>query len=240
MSIFRYTCHCILLLLTGFAWPIYTSYQENFSKKMLRACESKFYQILQSFKIYAAQHNSIFREANSSNEAFRKLFQAQLLDDEETFHFSLYDKMPDGNIGTVENGFREALEENECTAYTYRLASPDSPMPCVIALVRTQWNNYWVLGSFEKGEPVVNVHEVGKVTNPVFAAYFDYYAVDFRNQLAPDGPKEDPMVLSLTAQANRRVRWIIFIPYGLFLIADLGYACLAKRRRKSIPMKPAQ
>lgn len=251
MTILRYTTHCTLLLLTGFAWPIYTSYQENFSKKMLSIYEGRFTALHSVFHNYAVHHDKHFPDGKTSNEAFRKLFQGSLVDDESLFLIADQPE-PDQYIGTAETGFREALEPGECNLYYVRGLKFDHhapKMPWIFTLIKTRWQNYWVYigADFQfsgRGRIVLPSYATGYLdaekVNLLSPDYWKQFGVVFNDVLAPEGPKEDPMVLSPTAQANRRVRWLIFIPYGLFLIADFGYACLAKRRRKSLPMKPAQ
>jgi hypothetical protein len=132
----------LLLLLVGFLilllWPPRPPLLlEMKAKSAMRQA----YQIHQGLFAYASAHDQKLPVAsNNSNEAFRELFREGLLDDEKLFfiqrsawHGTL--TKPDGEIGTTENGFAEALGPGENHfAYTTGLTSDasDSTTPLVM------------------------------------------------------------------------------------------------------------
>lgn len=244
----RYILHCTILLCTGLAWPVYNAFDDDFENINIPIYEHRLEPVAAACHEYAEAHDKNFPDGKSSNEAFRKLFQTGLVEYE--YHFHGYEPRGSDNIiGTAETGFREALEPGECTLYYVRGFQSDhyeAKRPWIFTLLKNEWRNTWVYISADysiQGEtvgPFITGTLDAEKVNLLSPDYWKQFGIDFNDVLAPEGPMEDPMVLSPTAQAHRRERWFIFIPYGLFLIADLGYACLAKRRRKSLPMKTAQ
>ena len=77
------------------------------------------YQIHQALLAYSTMHDGNFPTAeHTSNEAFRELFKAGLLDDEKLFYVkgsAWHGKAngPDGEIGDATDGFAEALGPGE-------------------------------------------------------------------------------------------------------------------------------
>ncbi len=93
-------------------------------------------------KAWADDHNGDFPVAfQSSNEAFRELFKAKLMDDEKAFvipndpwhKISPYGKGPDNEIGTAPD-FAQALTRGECAwAYVSGLNQKSIPALPILA-----------------------------------------------------------------------------------------------------------
>jgi hypothetical protein len=74
-------------------------------------------QIITAMRIYAADHDGKYPDAaltdpQSSNEAFRVLFQKNIIDNEMIFGCRMSPYVPDGDIGTPPD-FKQALEAGE-------------------------------------------------------------------------------------------------------------------------------
>lgn len=73
---------------------------------------------------YARTHAGAYPDGNSSNAAFRKLFQEGIEDDERGYFIPPLTKghnFPDLQIGDKGNGFAQALESGECSLYYIRV-----------------------------------------------------------------------------------------------------------------------
>ena len=253
MKLHRIDRHVIFVGFTLLVFWLYIAYKDLMSQLRTRSHKSDMGLILSLCQAYATAHDNAYPDGQSSNEAFRKLFHVEPKNvSEGMFLRSASSKRyPDDEIGAAENGFSKALEPGECDVYYVRAqpsATSHSVNPRVFVFVRADWKNYWVWSSYGAmtkdnlgsgsllTRGVLNAEEV----NLLSPDYWKQFGVDFKDVLAPEGFAPDVTALNNQARAHRRVRWLIFIPYGLFLIADLAYACLAKRRRKFLPMETAQ
>jgi hypothetical protein len=79
--------------------------------RMMQA-SSNARQIIITLKNYAGDHNGRYPEGKTSNEVFRELFKAGLLEDERAFTAWLSPYEPDNNIGEAPN-YEEALKPGE-------------------------------------------------------------------------------------------------------------------------------
>lgn len=68
--------------------------------------------ILISLKSYAGDHDGTYPEGATSNDAFREIFKAGMLDDERPFTTASSPYVPDNNIGIAPD-FKEALKPGE-------------------------------------------------------------------------------------------------------------------------------
>ena len=236
--------HLIAALLSVAVFWLYTAFKDVTSDVQTRSPRYRMLEILGHCQNYAKSHGDTYPDGRSSNEAFRKLFQAGLIKDEGKFRVNRYSKRPDDNIGDAKNGFGNALETGECEVFYVRPHHSDnnSPKgPSIFAFRQTDWQNYWVWAS---ESPMTTASERpangtfgflrAEEVNLLSPDYWKQFGVDFKDVLAPEGFAPDVTALNNQARANRSVRWLIFIPYGLFLIADLGYVWYARRKlRKS-------
>jgi hypothetical protein len=106
-------------------------YGFNARNKMLpikaRAAMKNAHQIQEALVAYATSHDGSFPSKKpdgspcvTANDAFRELFRSGLFDNEDVFYVqgSLWhpqdgDKKPDGDIGTAEDGYLQAVSKGE-------------------------------------------------------------------------------------------------------------------------------
>ncbi len=117
----------VSLLLGIVVFAVYAVWQQfrNLSRMSAKATMAQTYQIHQALFAYAQTHDGNFPTPpqdgsglHTSNEAFRELFRAGLVDDEKLFFvqgsaWHAGKTRPDGDIGTGATGFRDALTKNE-------------------------------------------------------------------------------------------------------------------------------
>lgn len=144
-----------LPLITVLGWVAYG--------KLLRGVKTRSqvgigYQLHQMLTIYAAHHDGVFPvSSTTSNDAFRELFRAGLIDDERLFYMEgcawCGGKKPDGVIGTIENGFAEAVGKNENHwAYTSGLNLKTSPANTPLVMSGfTETPGIWCGNTSKKG-----------------------------------------------------------------------------------------
>ena len=240
----RFDRHAIFAFLTVLVFGLFTLFQTVMSEASAKTAKKNAYQIMNAVAVYKESHEEKFPNDQSSNEVLRRFFQLGLVEDEILFATNRDEKSPDGNIGSAENGYQQALEEGECGIYYIRglkLAPLKAKAPCLFYLRKTHGCNYWICGylvkSFDKTPPEItssveflNAEEVDLLSPD----YWKQFGVDFKDVLAPEGYTLDVPALNRENQANRRVRWLILIPYGLFIIGDIVYFRYTRRKlRKS-------
>ena len=243
MKLHRVDRHVIFVVITLLVFLLYIAYKDLMSQIRTRSTKSAMGLILNLCQAYATAHDNTYPDGETSNEAFRKLFHVEPRNVSEGMFLrsSSSKRYPDEEIGGAENGFSKALEPGECDVYYVRAhpsATSHSVNPRVFVFVRADWKNYWVWSSYGAmtkdslgsgsllTRGVLNAEEVDLLSPD----YWKQFGVDFKDVLAPEGFAPDVAALNSQARANRRVRWLIFIPYGLFLIADLGYVLYARRK----------
>ena len=146
----------ILFVLVGVAlWMIFADFRhrERVHDSLRRA-----YQIRNLLENYAHDHDDrLPSSSTSSNEAFRELFKVGIMDDENLFYVHgcawHAGKRPDGNIGSAENGFVEAVGKNENHfAYTTGLNQKTSPENTPIVMSGfTETPGIWCGDTSKKG-----------------------------------------------------------------------------------------
>jgi hypothetical protein len=118
------------------------------SDEGIKQALQKLYQLHQACFAYASGNDQVFPVGKSANEAFRQLFIAGLMDDEMLFFLGAKQDKPDGNIGTANNGYKEALTPGECqVSYIKGLTSDrdDSTLPLLFAKVQGEDGNIYVI-----------------------------------------------------------------------------------------------
>ena len=194
---------------------------------------------------YANAHEGKFPDGKSSNEAFRQLFIAGLVDDEKLFQGRGTNKViQDGNIGTQENGFLQALAPGEC-AYSYiRGRDTDEQSlraPLIIAQVINTDGNPWVIfvrcGGTVESYSSINGTALekwnGNQADRIFEEYLkEYYGILPQDILKPEGPHRD-----ITALAHQRKMEILRIEAAIILLIWLPFLIplWIKHRRKPKP-----
>jgi prepilin-type N-terminal cleavage/methylation domain-containing protein len=134
----------IIALLAVGVFPLYSKIMlEMKAKSAMRSA----YQIHQALFAYASNHDQVFPnqtadggDFSDSNTAYRQLFVAGLMDDEKLFFVqgsAWHGKMTkaDGDLGTADDGFSQALSAGENHwGYVSGLASDrdDSTLPIVM------------------------------------------------------------------------------------------------------------
>ena len=115
------------------------------SRARMMQASSNCREILISLKAYTGDHDGRHPDGNTSNEAFRELFKAGLLEDERAFTGASSPFEPDNNIGDPPN-YEEALVPGENHwAMTRGLKESDSGnTPLVFENpVRAEWPPRW-------------------------------------------------------------------------------------------------
>ncbi|WP_113957939.1 hypothetical protein [Roseimicrobium gellanilyticum] len=87
--------------------------------EVAKKVQGQFMLINATLLVYAMGNDGRYPEGKTSNEVFRELFQSGLCEDEMLF--AIPDtrarntgKLPDGQVGTVDDGFSKALVPGEC------------------------------------------------------------------------------------------------------------------------------
>ncbi len=129
----------------------------------------QLYQIHQACFAFASGHDQKLPVGKTSNEVFRKLFIAGLVDDEKLFYLSKFgDKkgLPDGNYGNAASGYSEALEPGECNiSYVNGLTTDrdDSILPLIFAKITGEDGKIYVIAVRIGGQARVYTTEDGIV-----------------------------------------------------------------------------
>ena len=176
-------------------------------------------QIRDACAAYAKTHEGNYPGGTTSNEAFRQLFIAGLIDYEGLFTTSEIDrKRPDGNIGTAKNGYLQALAPGECRL-TYirglKAGEPDLRIPLFYMQSVQDDGEIWMLCCREGGESLIERTENGEVLD-VFngrqlesfsEAYLkERYGIAPQDILKPEGPVRD--VIALARARKMKIRLI--------------------------------
>ena len=151
-------CGLLLILLVivgGLLWGGYVNLMQSIKSKQVAR---QAHNIQQALEGYAKDHGGKFpTSTRDSNEAFRQLFADGLLDDEKNFYVRgcawHAGKQTDGNIGSEETGFAEALSKNENHwAYTSGLNQKASPENTPIVMSGfTETPGIWCGDTIKKG-----------------------------------------------------------------------------------------
>ena len=114
--------------------------------------------IQEALQTYASDHDGEFPTSETtSNDAFRELFRGGIMEDENFFYVAgcawHAGKKPDGNIGSEETGFTEAVGKNEHHwAYTSGLNQKTSPENTPIVMSGfTETPGIWCGDTSKKG-----------------------------------------------------------------------------------------
>lgn len=146
----------ILVVLVGVL--LWTPFANFLSYSRAKSSMKQSYQIGLCLQRYAYDHDGEFpTSVATSNDAFRDLFRVGIVEDERLFYLGSCawhaGKKPDGNIGSAENGFAEALSKNENHwAYTSGLNQKTSPEKTPIVMSGfTETPGIWCGDTNKKG-----------------------------------------------------------------------------------------
>ena len=192
-------------------WDVMSDIKRKSDLRMLR-------QIGESCAAYAKAHEGNYPDGTTSNEAFRQLFIAGLIDDERLFMTSEIDrKRPDGNIGTAENGYLQALAPGECR-WTYvrglKAGKADPTTPLFYMQSFRDDGEVWMLSCREGGNSVIDHTENGAVfevfngqkMDTFSAAYLkERYGIAPQDILKPEGPPRDAVAVALARKWKIRL-----------------------------------
>jgi len=109
-------------------------------------------QISMSLKVYAADHNGEYPTGRTANEAFRRLLQTDILEDERLFGCPLSPFVPDGEIGEAPD-FPRAVGTGENHWMLVDGLNDNSPghLPAVFEnALDTSWPPVWDGSAFDK------------------------------------------------------------------------------------------
>lgn len=137
-------CVIVMIVVLGLGLLIPSGSRISPLARMMQA-SSNCRQILITLKSYAGDHNGLYPEGRTANEAFRELFKAGLLEDERAFTAATSPFEPDNNIGDEPN-FDEALKagENHWAMTGGVKDSDNGNMPLVFENpVRAEWPPRW-------------------------------------------------------------------------------------------------
>ena len=190
---------------------------------------------------YAEHNNQKFPDGKSSNEAFRQFFIIGYIDDEDKLFtsFDLVPQRPDGDIGTKEDGFIQALAPGECQINYIRglTTEADRLTPLFFTQVVGLDGEIYMLGArvgqHDAVYPTTNgavleEHE-GKTVDIFSEAYLkEKYGIEPQDILKPEGPPRD-----LTAIAKARKRYLHTLGAGILALIWLPFliGVLIKHRR---------
>ena len=155
------------------------------SEAAVKVTLRKLYQIHQACFAYASLHDQKFPVGKTSNEAFRQLFIAGLVDDEKLFYISEIGNKkdrPDENIGTAASGYAEALEPDDCNiSYVSGLIADqdDSTLPIVFAKVSGQDGKIYVIVVRIGGQAKIYTTEDGIVLDKRNGTDVDIFSEEY-------------------------------------------------------------
>ena len=202
-----------------------------------RLAMKQVYQIHQALFAYAQSRDGAFPDGKSSNEAFRKLFQLGLVDDEKLFFIKARTgggKPPDGDIGTTDDGYAKALEPGECCFYYIRggVADRSDPSrPIILTRIGGTDGKVSTICIGLIGQARV---EEGKAEDLFDKEYLKLkYGIDPSDILAPEGPIPGPWELPASPdRTDSRWVWVAGSFGGLAALL----AIYLKFRRKRPPI----
>ncbi len=209
------------------------------------AYTKNLYDINQACFAYASGHEGKYPDGKSSNEALRQLFISGLVDDEHMFDLGQINKVTtDGNIGTQENGFLQALAPGEC-AYSYIRGHVTGKTLVSATLlfthIVTDDGRMLALSVRQEGEGKLSVttegtdttDQNGKQWDSLSEAYLkEKYGIEPQDILRPEGPPRD-----LTAIARERKMKIHLTEMAILAAIWLPFLLIyaLKIRRKAVP-----
>ena len=226
----------LLLLIVPLALGLWTGscfYNPVTPKMVARSAAKTLLNISVDCGAYANTHDGAYPEGKSSNEAFRKLFQAHITDYERPFRFT----RPEGGwsnqeIGTAEDGFSEALLPGECDVYYVRglnRATSDPKTPFLFACLPRSREIYWVACTisgesiiFPAGDDGVSGEFNGQKLNFRSPDYWKQFGVPFQDVLSPEGPAEDFAAYAATVKKNIRERYLVISAACVLLVILIG------------------
>ena len=195
--------------------------------------------------VYAQNHEGNYPDGTTSNQALRQLFIDDLVDEEELFNFTALDQPhPDGNIGTMGNGYLQALAPGECLLNYIRghtTGKTDPTAPLIFTQAVGGNGDIWVIAVQENGkgdiyrtaEGTVLQEQNGQQVDIFSEAYLkEKYGILPQDILKPEGPHRD-----ITALAHQRKMEILRIEAAIILLIWLPFLIphWIKHRRKPQP-----
>ena len=139
------------------------------SEAAVKETLGKLNRIHQACVAYSISHHLKFPVGKTSNEAFRQVFIAGVIDDEKLFYISEIGdkkKLPDGKIGNAASGFAEALEPNECNiSYVSGLTFDlnDGNLPLAFAKISSHDGKIYVIVVYIRGQAKIYTTKDGIV-----------------------------------------------------------------------------
>ena len=208
------------------------------------------YSIHQACFAYASNHEGTFPDGKSSNEAFRQLFIAGLVNDEKLFRTLGTKKgVPDGNIGTKEDGFLQALAPGECPySYVRGLDTNNdrSNAPLLFVTILDSYGEPCLIcarcGGTVKAYPltdgaVLEEHD-GKMVDIFSHAYLkETYGILPQDILKPEGSIPDTLALAREQKVNIRLGEVALLA-AIWLPFLLIYAIKSRRKTQAPPETP--
>ncbi len=218
---------------------------------MLSFYTRPLYSIHQACYAYASGHEGKFPDGKSSNEAFRQLFIAGIVDDEKLFGIGgINQVIPDGNRGTQENGFLQALAPGECAYFYVRGLDTDdqrSTAPLLfVPFLHSDGNPYLILvrcGGAAKADLITDkaIRETPNVKfdDRFFEEYLKtYYGIAPLTILKPEGPIRDVFALAREQKMNIRLIEAALLA-AIWLPFLLIYWIKTRHKAKALPELPA-
>lgn len=199
---------------------------------------------------YASYHEGKFPDGKTSNEAFRQLFIAGIVDDEKLFQDRGNNKViQDGNIGTQENGFLQALAPGECAYYYVRGLDIDEQRSTELLLflptVLTDGNLYMLSYrcNGNSNHDLITDKAIRETPNVKFDDRFfeeyikEYYGIAPQDILKPEGPLPDLTTIAREQKVNNRLA-IAALLTAIWLPFLVIYAIKIRHKPKPLPKAP--
>ena len=216
------------------------------NERYLHSSWEKFQTIRGSCEAYARAHDRRFPDGKSSNEAFRQLFVAGYVKDEELFvNFDYPRPKFEGNVGTQANGYLEVLAPGKChISYVRGLTKDqkDPQTPLFFGQVVGFDGEIYTLcarvhesvGRHSTEDGTVLEEHDGKTVDIFSDAYLkEKYGIEPQDILKPEGPPRD-----LTAIAKARKQHLHTLEAGILALIWLPFLLtvwIKHRRAARVP-----
>lgn len=183
----------------------------------------KAYSIHQACIAFTGGGDQNFPDGNSANDAFRKLFEKGIVDDERLLWFAPLKSepsasKPNGVISSSEGNFDKAVEAGECCFYYVRpnrSKGADDIRPLAFTRVGGADGKAYDIVVHVTGNALAQLSE--DPTNSVSQMVAKKYGIDPKDILEPEGPQPRAWEIPASIRISPIPPSVLFLAIGIFL-----------------------